>query len=332
MNTPPEQVSGDYLAQLGHELRTPLNGMLGLTWVLAQTPLSPEQKELVEALKHSGDQLLRTVNDVLDLAQLEAGALPLQPGNFAPLEAVEEVLATHRFAALSRQVELKALPSAQTPSMVTADPARFRQILSQLLAAKLKLASRETVTVKTRWAEGILCTQITGGGPLPSLPPLSLKLAALMGGSLAEDATGGLSFSVAAGSAAGPVPGSVAPGRMALVVDDEEDNRFILRRMLERLGYAVEEAGDGESALARLGERAFDVVFLDGEMPRLDGFATARRIRENLGDSSRIRLVGVTANPFQGADCLAAGMDAFLAKPLPFARLAEALDELFADS
>jgi CheY-like chemotaxis protein len=113
----------------------------------------------------------------------------------------------------------------------------------------------------------------------------------------------------------------------ALVVDDDAINREILRRMLARLGLAVDEASDGLEALALAGEAAsagpaYDFIFMDISMPGLDGYETARRLRAS----------GLTARVFavsgrdSGLESLKAGFDAFLQKPLTLEILREAMD------
>ena len=111
-----------------------------------------------------------------------------------------------------------------------------------------------------------------------------------------------------------------------LVVDDHDANRLLLRRMLERLGCTVQEAGDGVEGVRRVAEGCFDVVLMDCGMPRMDGYEATRAVR-GLGVRGAVPIVALTGHalPEDRLRCLAAGMDGYLAKPV---RLTELEDEL----
>ena len=105
-----------------------------------------------------------------------------------------------------------------------------------------------------------------------------------------------------------------------LLVEDNEINQIVTRGMLDRLGYQVKSVSSGEMALDLLGSEHFDLVLMDCMMPGLDGFDTARamRQRETLNELPRVPVIAITANTIEGAQarCLAAGMDDYLAKPI----------------
>jgi len=121
-----------------------------------------------------------------------------------------------------------------------------------------------------------------------------------------------------------------AIGLRVLVVDDLAVNRFVLRAMLEQAGHAVAEAEDGQAALDALAgtDPLPDLVLMDAMMPRLDGLEATRRIRALPGPAARLRILAVTAAamPDQKAECLAAGMDGHLAKPVDRRTLLAAID------
>lgn len=113
-------------------------------------------------------------------------------------------------------------------------------------------------------------------------------------------------------------------GLRVLVAEDNPINALLVRRLLERSGCQVVIAADGEEAVARLAEEAFDLVFLDLRMPRLDGAGAARRIRAMPGPAAKLPLIALTADAGEEdrAAALAAGMDDFLTKPISAERLA----------
>jgi PAS domain S-box-containing protein len=131
-----------------------------------------------------------------------------------------------------------------------------------------------------------------------------------------------------------PPPASAPPRQSLrlLVVEDNEPGRFVARLQLEHLGHTVDEAEDGVAALEALAEREYDALLMDCDMPRLDGFATTRRIRSGAlpGVRTDVRIIALTAfaMPNDRARCLTAGMDDHLPKPLT----AEALERVLARS
>jgi len=121
-----------------------------------------------------------------------------------------------------------------------------------------------------------------------------------------------------------PAPGH---GRRVLVAEDNAVNRMVVRQMLQRLGAYVEEAMDGESAVAAVAAGGFDLVLMDLQMPRLDGLDAVRAIRAAPGPGRTVPIVALTANAFedQRQACFAAGMDDYLTKPLRLAALDDIL-------
>jgi signal transduction histidine kinase/DNA-binding NarL/FixJ family response regulator len=165
------------------------------------------------------------------------------------------------------------------------------------------------------------------------------ELVKLMGGEVSVESTVGVgsafSFSamLPAASAEVPVPEVHAEssppvrGRRVLVVDDNKVNRMVARAYLQRLGCEIETANNGLEGVERVQQGGLDLVFMDCQMPELDGFEATRRIRQLSGPASRIRIVAMTANAMQGdrEACLEAGMDDYVSKPIREADLAAAL-------
>jgi len=116
-------------------------------------------------------------------------------------------------------------------------------------------------------------------------------------------------------------------GPRVLLVEDNPVNQLVARALLERAGCAVELAGNGEEAVAMAKDGHFDLIFMDCQMPVLDGYAATAAIRRREGDSRRTPIVAMTANAMPGdrERCLAAGMDDYIAKPIDEARISEAV-------
>lgn len=114
----------------------------------------------------------------------------------------------------------------------------------------------------------------------------------------------------------------------ALVVDDNQMNRMLAQRQLERLGVSVEVACDGREALDVLGRHSFDLVFMDQHMPEMDGIEATREIRRREGSLSHTVIVAFTACHLEEdrRRCFAAGMDDFLGKPVSSSHFSKILD------
>jgi CheY-like chemotaxis protein len=119
--------------------------------------------------------------------------------------------------------------------------------------------------------------------------------------------------------------------RTILVVEDFEDNRFMMRRLLEMGGYRVVEAVNGQEAIEVAGREHPDLILMDLSLPQLDGLAATRRIRQ-LDGLSATPIVAISAHDTSDfrADALAAGCDEYLTKPVDFDRLERLLQQLLA--
>ena len=129
---------------------------------------------------------------------------------------------------------------------------------------------------------------------------------------------------------AAPAP---SPGCRVLLAEDNAVNQRVAVLMLERLGCRVDVAGNGLEALDLSGRLPYDIIFLDCQMPELDGYGAARAIRQREAGGPRVPIIALTANAMEGdrEQCLAAGMDDYLSKPVVMASLAATLGRYTAD-
>ncbi|MEJ7577188.1 MAG: response regulator [Pyrinomonadaceae bacterium] len=125
------------------------------------------------------------------------------------------------------------------------------------------------------------------------------------------------------------ITGENAGGITILVVEDFEDNRFMMRRLLEMSGYRVVEAENGEEAVTRAGEEQPDLILMDLSLPLLDGLAATRRIRQN-AELRDVPVIAVSAHDTADfhAEALAAGCNEYVTKPIDFDQLEEVLSRL----
>jgi signal transduction histidine kinase/DNA-binding response OmpR family regulator len=142
-----------FLANMSHEVRTPMNGVLGLTELLLDTPLNPEQRDYAETILTSGRALLAITNDILDLSKIDAGKLDLESIAYDPAQTVQEVIELFATRASSKGLVLQAETAPDVPHFVLGDPGRLRQVLSNLVGNSLKFTVTGGVKVSLRVTE-----------------------------------------------------------------------------------------------------------------------------------------------------------------------------------
>jgi signal transduction histidine kinase/DNA-binding LytR/AlgR family response regulator len=314
------RLKSEFLANMSHELRTPLNAIIGFAELLHDghvPPDSSQHKEFLGDILTSGRHLLQLINDVLDLAKVEAGKLDFRPEAIDVTRPIEEVVAVTRTTAASKHITVvvDVDPSVGT---VTLDPARFKQVAYNYLSNALKFTpegGRVTVRVRPDGDHAFrLEVEDTGMGiEAADLGRLFVEFQQLDGSAGKRHQGTGLGLALtrrlveAQGGSVGvrsaPGEGSVfhatlprvttageapvlprsrngrAGARCVLVVEDEPRDREVIVSALTEAGYAVEIAASAAAAIDRCRERTFDAVTLDLVLPDMGGFDLLHALR-----------------------------------------------------
>jgi PAS domain S-box-containing protein len=145
--TEANQAKSDFLANMCHEIRTPINGVLGMTTLLMDTPMTPEQAEYATVVNTSARALLSLINDILDFSKIEAGLLEIDQTAFCLSEIIRDVQSIFRLSAEEKGIEFSVHRNERAPEHLLGDPGRLRQILINLVGNAIKFTPQGSVSL-----------------------------------------------------------------------------------------------------------------------------------------------------------------------------------------
>ena len=349
-----------FLSNMSHEIRSPLNSIIGYAHILHQDPNIPEnRRQAVDTLKRSGEHLCSLIEDILDIARIEARKFDFryQPFNFP--DFIEHLVHLYKAQAEDKGLHFTSQITTALPQRVRGDEKRVGQILMNLLGNAVKFTSTGGIVFRIGYASGVASFQVsdTGSGideeqlhnifqPFTRLDnptgnavagsglglTISKILTEVMGGELTVQSKmgEGSTFSVRVllpslrpddePEAQADIVGYRGRRRKILVVDDQSEHRQLLLSLLEPLGFHLIEADSGEQCLEKASIEAPDLILLDISMAGIDGIETALRLRE-AELNMPIIVFSANAYPTDRMAAINAGCNDFLAKPIKVDKL-----------
>ena len=368
-----------FLATMSHEIRTPMNAIIGFTEMLSDAKLTNEQKEYLNIIRDSGQNLLWLINDILDLSKIEAGKLDIELSECSLGQMLNSIESLMRPRAEEKGLDFEILEDSGLPAQIRTDITRARQCLINLVGNAIKFTREGHVYLRVSLQEienapfirfdvedtgigipqdkqgeifgsfvqvdGSSCREYGGTGLGLTI---SKRLAELLGGQLTLTSEVGkgsvFSLTIPAGvdvtkqpfldrqNIAGHINAENNKAKQAkfsghiLVAEDARTNQVLIKSLLKRLGLQVTIAEDGNEAVQKALAKQFDLIFMDIEMPNMNGYEATKTLRK---EGLKTPIIALTAYAMKGDDekCFAAGCDDYISKPIEHQTLMQILSK-----
>ena len=369
------RAKSEFLSNMSHELRTPLNSILGFCQIIESRrggELSEDElAKYLSYIRQGGEHLLEMVNDVLDLAKIEAGRLELDKRPFDLGVMLKRSLSALKSLAIKKNINL-TLKVDEDLGYLNADEVRLKQVVYNLLSNAIKFTAcggragldasgaGDQIVISV-WDEGAgipadgmddifnTFVQLSNAEAQAEGTGLGLsitrRLVEMHGGTIIVESEPGVGsrFTVLlpgriTGGEAAPTeealavtPAKKVGRRSVLVVDDKAANNAMMRVVLEDLGHDVTAVSGGAEAVEAAAARNFDLIFMDIRMPGVDGVESMKRIRALKGNALPIVALTSLAMKNDRKKYLRMGFDDYIEKPIKMRRIAVLLERLFGE-
>jgi len=368
-----------FLATMSHEIRTPMNAIIGFTNLLAESELTDEQKEHLNLVRDSSHNLLRLIDDILDLSKIEARKVDVEITDCSLGRLLNSVDSLMLSKAKREGLDFEIIEDVGLPAQIRTDVTRVRQCLINLVGNAIKFTRKGHIflTVSLQEIENApfirFDVEDTGigipkdkqkeifetfvqadsstsrefGGTGLGLA-ISKRLAELLGGQLTMNSKVGkgsvFSLTIPAGvdvtkqpfldrhnmvshieAGEDEVKQAKYSGRI-LVAEDARTNQVLIKSLLKRLDLQVTIAEDGNEALQQALTEQYDLIFMDIEIPNMNGYEATKAIRK---EGLKTPIIALTAYAMKGDDekCFAAGCDDYISKPIEHKKLLQTLSK-----
>lgn len=345
------KLKSEYMMNTAHQIRTPLNAITGFSGLLSETKqLLGEESKYLEIIHESAEELLESINKFDEFANFDQNCRKLNVTSIDTQGLINEVLDNYIPKAFINNIEIcNNSPSLKYSEPIYSDVLKLNQIFNTMISISLKHLLRGKIEVFGNYEGKFLRIEISGKGDIIAIPgdadiaiwnnslqinndliPVSiaeisciyLKLLGGRSGFACEKNE--FTFWIEVPSiennknklhnGSRNIPNGIIPGKRILVAEDDDNNYLLIMNYLDKSGFELTRARDGQEAVDLCKNTDFDLVFMDLKMPVLDGFSAIQLILENkpgmkiiiqsafLGDSEKVFESGCTdfiAKPFR---------------------------------
>eukprot|EP01037_Dinobryon_pediforme_P008430 gene8430-8518_t len=327
------QAKSRFLSVMSHEIRTPMNAVIGFSNLLLENPRQ-DQEEYLKLLKFSADNLMVIINDILNLSKIEEGMVNLELIDFNLKELLENIYAINRQVISSKNIDLRLNYDKKLPSFVKGDSVRLGQIITNLVNNAVKFTDSGGVTIIAKMAGigipedkqehvfGIFTQASTEttrkfGGIGLGLA-ICRRLVELMGGKIKIRSKVGEGSSFYFTLKLKKADSFVSETPVAGNISDQNYKNSVVKRYLQQWGVECDVAENGEKALQMVAEHDYDLILMDLQMPVMDGYEAANKIRQMDGVRyTTIPIIAITASLVGDVKqaVVTSGMNSWISKP-----------------